>query len=195
MEKRDWRFYWKLFRATFTLSAFTFGGGFVIIPLMRRKFVEQYHWIEEQEMLDLTAIAQSSPGAIAVNASILVGYRLAGLRGSAVTILATILPPLIIITVISMFYTAFRDSVLFNTLLKGMRCGVAAVILDVVLTMGKDILKKRQILAIAIMVCAFIATWFFKVNVIFIILVCGILGMASALYREHKDKGGKTACS
>ena len=146
-------------------------------------------------MLDLTAIAQSSPGAIAVNASILVGYRLAGLRGSAVTILATILPPLIIITVISMFYTAFRDSVLFNTLLKGMRCGVAAVILDVVLTMGKDILKKRQILAIAIMVCAFIATWFFKVNVIFIILVCGILGMASALYREHKDKGGKTACS
>ena len=70
--------YLTLFTSTFTLSAFTFGGGFVIIPLMRKKFVEQLHWIDEEEMMDLTAIAQSSPGAIAVNASILVGYRVAG---------------------------------------------------------------------------------------------------------------------
>ena len=76
--KKDFAFYRKLFCSTFYLSAFTFGGGYVIIPLMRKKFVEQYHWIEEEEMLDLTAIAQSSPGAIAVNASILIGYRLAG---------------------------------------------------------------------------------------------------------------------
>ena len=69
--------YWTLFLSTFQLSAFTFGGGFVIIPLMRKKFVEKLKWIDEQEMLDLTAIAQSSPGAIAVNASILVGYRVA----------------------------------------------------------------------------------------------------------------------
>ena len=74
--------YKTLFLSTLQLSAFTFGGGFVIIPLMRKKFVEQLHWIDEQEMLDLTAIAQSSPGAIAVNASILVGYRVAGATGS-----------------------------------------------------------------------------------------------------------------
>lgn len=67
----------KLFLSTLQLSACTFGGGFVIIPLMRRKFVEELHWIEEEEMMDLTAIAQSSPGAIAVNASLLVGYRVA----------------------------------------------------------------------------------------------------------------------
>lgn len=73
--------YWKLFSSTFYLSAFTFGGGFVIIPLMKKKFVDNLHWIEEEEMLDLTAIAQSSPGAIAVNASILVGYRVAGWSG------------------------------------------------------------------------------------------------------------------
>ena len=74
--------YLTLFTSTFTLSAFTFGGGFVIIPLMRKKFVEQLHWIDEEEMMDLTAIAQSSPGAIAVNASILVGYRVAGVHGA-----------------------------------------------------------------------------------------------------------------
>ena len=74
--KKDFAFYRKLFCSTFYLSAFTFGGGYVIIPLMRKKFVEQYHWIEEEEMLDLTAIAQSSPGAIAVNASILITGRL-----------------------------------------------------------------------------------------------------------------------
>ena len=70
--------YWQLFLSTFKLSACTFGGGFVIIPLMRERFVKELRWIEEEEMLDLTAIAQSSPGSIAINASILVGYHVAG---------------------------------------------------------------------------------------------------------------------
>ena len=78
--------YRTLFLSTLKLSAFTFGGGFVIIPLMRKRFVEQLHWIEEQEMLDLTAVAQSSPGAIAVNASILVGYHVAGVAGALLSI-------------------------------------------------------------------------------------------------------------
>ena len=85
--------YRKLFASTFKLSACTFGGGFVIIPLMRKKFVEELHWIEEEEMMDLTAIAQSSPGAIAVNASILVGYHVAGIKGALTTVIGTILPP------------------------------------------------------------------------------------------------------
>ena len=88
--------YLKLFISTFKLSACTFGGGFVIISLMRRRFVEELGWIDEQEMLDLTAIAQSSPGAIAVNASILVGYHVAGIPGALLSVLGTILPPLII---------------------------------------------------------------------------------------------------
>ena len=102
--------YRELFFSTFKLSACTFGGGFVIIPLMRKKFVEELGWIEEDEMMDLTAIAQSSPGAIAVNASILVGYHVAGFPGAMLTVLGTILPPLIIISIISMFYQAFRDN-------------------------------------------------------------------------------------
>ena len=72
---------WKIFLSTLYLSAFTFGGGYVIVTLMKKKFVDEYHWIEEDEMLDLVAIAQSSPGAIAVNAAILVGWRVAGFAG------------------------------------------------------------------------------------------------------------------
>ena len=83
----------RLFLSTLYLSAFTFGGGYVIVTLMKKKFVDQYHWIEEDEMLDLIAIAQSAPGAIAVNGAIVVGYKLAGLLGTLVAIIATILPP------------------------------------------------------------------------------------------------------
>lgn len=142
--KKDFAFYRKLFCSTFYLSAFTFGGGYVIIPLMRKKFVEQYHWIEEEEMLDLTAIAQSSPGAIAVNASILIGYRLAGLFGALVTVLGTVLPPLIILSVISVAYTAFQNSLIVQLVLRAMQAGVAAVIADVVISMGWDVLKKSS---------------------------------------------------
>ena len=108
--KRDAKFYWTLFRSTFSLSAFTVGGGFVIVPLMKQKFVDGLHWIDEDEMLDIAAIAQSAPGAIAVNAAILVGYRLAGIVGALVTIFGTILPPLLLLSVISVFYQAFQDN-------------------------------------------------------------------------------------
>lgn len=185
--KKDLKFYWKLFSSTFILSAFTFGGGFVIIPLMRKKFVEEFHWIEEDEMLDMTAIAQSSPGAIAVNASIIIGYRLAGILGVLVTILGTVLPPLIILTVVSHFYAVLRDNRTVQALMKGMRVGVAAVIADVVYTMGKSVVKEKNILPIFIMTASFAAVYFFKINVIVIILTAGIIGCGSIFLRsKHK---------
>ena len=108
--RRDARTFGTLFLSTFKLSAFTFGGGYVIIPLMRKQFVDRLGWLEEQEMLALTAIAQSSPGPIAVNAAILLGYRVAGVPGAMVTMLGTVIPPLVILSVISLFYDAFRSS-------------------------------------------------------------------------------------
>lgn len=171
---------------TFQLSACTFGGGFVIIPLMRRKFVEELHWIEEQEMLDLTAIAQSSPGAIAVNASILVGYRVAGIWGALLTVLGTILPPLVIISVITLFYKAFRDNPIVNMAMTGMLAGVAAVICDVVYTMGKSLFRQKRILPVLILPAAFAAVFFFKINIIPVLFVCALLGAADSLRRDRK---------
>lgn len=176
--------YGKLFLSTFQLSACTFGGGFVIIPLMRKKFVEEYRWIEEEEMMDLTAIAQSSPGAIAVNAAILVGYRVAGIVGALITVIGTVLPPLLIISTISFFYQAFRNNTVVNMAMNGMLAGVAAVISDVVFTLGKDILKQKKAYLLIVMAAAFIAVRFFQINIILIIVVCGVLGALVTLGQE-----------
>ncbi|MBE6946074.1 MAG: chromate transporter [Ruminococcaceae bacterium] len=177
-----------LFLSTLQLSAFTFGGGFVIVPLMRKKFVEELGWIEEQEMLDFTAIAQSSPGPIAVNASILVGYHVAGIPGALLTALGTILPPLVIISVISLFYQAFRDNAVVNVVMAGMLCGVAAVICDVVITMSRSIFKEKRILPVVMLVAAFVAVRFFGVNIILIILFSGAIGALDTWIRHRKQK-------
>ena len=180
--------YWKLFISTLKLSACTFGGGFVIVSLMRKKFVEELKWIEEQEMLDLVAIAQSSPGAIAVNASIIVGYHVAGFVGALLAVLGTILPPLAIISVISLFYKAFRDNVIVNMAMAGMLAGVAAVIFDVVITMIRGIFKQKRVLPVLVMAGAFLFAHFLKVNIIVIILVCGVIGAVDTLYREKSQQ-------
>ena len=102
--------YRKLFISTFLISAFTVGGGFVLIPLMKAKFVDEYGWLEENEALDLVSIAQSAPGVMAANSSIIMGYRMGGFLGSLTALLATVLPPLITLTVISFFYDAFASN-------------------------------------------------------------------------------------
>lgn len=182
------KIYLKLFTSTFYLSAFTFGGGFVIIPLMQKKFVDDLKWIDEEEMLNLAAIAQSSPGAVAVNASILLGYNVAGKIGAIVSILGTVMPPLIILSIISMFYTLFRDNVIVNYVLKGMQAGVAAVITDVVINLGSNVVKIKSIISMLVMIGAFIATFVLKINVMYIILVCGIIGALKVLYYEKKER-------
>lgn len=177
-----------LFFSTLRISACTFGGGFVIVPLLRRKFVEDLGWIEDQEMLDLAAIAQSAPGPIAVNASVLVGYKAAGVPGALVAALGCTLPPLVIISIISMFYAAFRDNPVVDMVMKSMLAGVAAVIADVVITMaGKVCGGKKWIIPAVTMVLAFVAVRFLKVNIILVILVCGILGALQT------KRGGETA--
>jgi chromate transporter len=186
--KKDKKFYWKLFLSTFTLSAFTFGGGYVIVPLMQKRFVKDYKWIEEDEMLDLVAISQSAPGPIAVNASILLGYRMAGIPGALATISGTVLPPLITITAISFFYMAFRDNKLIRTLLKGMQAGVAAVIADAVIQMAAKIIKNKAPLPIVVMILAFIASAAIKVNIIYILLICGAIGGYTALRTKRRAK-------
>ena len=180
--------YLKLFTSTFYLSAFTFGGGYVIVPLMRRRFVDDLRWIEEKEMLDLTAIAQSAPGPIAVNAAILLGWRVAGPLGALVAILGTVLPPFLILSVISLFYAAFRSNPIVAALLKGLQSGVAAVIVSVVVDMAGGILAQKRLLPNLIMAGAFLITLLCDINVVWIILVCAVVGILAAFWRQARDK-------
>ena len=193
MEKRktgERNVLWTLFTSMLYISAFTFGGGFVIVTFMKKKFVDELHWISEDEMLDMTALAQSAPGAIAVNAAILVGRRAAGFTGMIVSVLGTIIPPITILAVISLFYKAFATNPWVAAVLGGMQAGVAAVICDVVWNLGTKVVKEKSAMSIAIMAGAFIATAFFKVNVIIIILCAAALGVIRLLVERGKA-GGK----
>lgn len=179
----------KLFFSMLYISAFTFGGGFVIITFMKRKFVDELGWIDEQEMLDLTALAQSSPGAIAVNAAILVGWRVGGFLGMVTAVIGTVLPPITILSVVSLFYAAFAANPYVALVLKGMQAGVAAVILDVVWGLGANVVKTKSPIHLVVMAAAFMATFVYGVNVIYIILAAGLLGVVLAMLQ--RTKGGE----
>ena len=180
----------RLFTTMFTISAFTFGGGFVIVTFMKRRFVNELHWLDEEEMLDMTALAQSCPGAIAVNAAILVGRKMAGTAGMACAVAGTVLPPLIIISVISLFYAAFSSSTLVRWVLQGMQCGVAMIILDAALNLGMKVLKQRRWIHPVIMASAFVCTFFLHINVVLILLASALIGVGFALSAR---KGGEKA--
>lgn len=177
----------RLFLSTLYLSAFTFGGGYVIVTLMKKKFVDEYHWIGEEEMLDLVAIAQSSPGAIAVNGAIVVGYKLAGVMGAVVAILGTILPPFVIITVISVCYNAFRENYFVAQMLSGMQAGVGAVIASVTYDMGAPIVKEKDPTSLWILAGAFLAACVLEINVIYIVIACGLLGVTRTLLTKRRS--------
>lgn len=177
---------WTLFTSLLYISAFTFGGGFVIVTFMKRRFVDKLGWLDEQEMLDMTALAQSAPGPIALNAAIQVGWRVGGAVGMVIATIATILPPMIILTVISIFYSAFANNEYVALVLKGMQAGVAAVIADVVCDLGGKVLKTKSWIHIALMLAAFIATYFLNINVIFVILASALIGVILSLIDRRK---------
>ena len=183
----------QLFLSTLTLSAFTFGGGYVIVTLMKKKFVDEYHWIDEEEMLDLVAIAQSAPGAIAVNGAIVVGFKLAGIAGLLVSVLATVLPPFVILSVISLFYEAFASNEIVALALAGMQAGVGAVIASVVYDMGSGGVKSRDWLGIFLMAVVFVLNYFLNVNVMLLIIACGLLGVVRTLLESKREKGGEAS--
>lgn len=173
-----------LFKITFSISSFTFGGGYIVIPMMRRYFVNDLELITEQELLDIAAIAQSTPGAIAVNIAVLIGYRIAGITGAIISCIGTVIPPLLILSVISMFYKAFRDNRIISAILKGMEAGVAATIVDILIDMWQGITKERNWLLTLMVPAAFFANYIFNINVVFIIISCSILCFGQTYIRS-----------
>ena len=181
---------WILFKSMFLLSACTFGGGFVIVSLMKAKFVEELKWLDEDEILDVTAITQSAPGPIAMNAAVIIGYRVAGIMGSLTAVLGTILPPMIIISIISLFYDQFRTNRYIAVALQVMRAGVAAVIFDAATNLASNVCGTRRILYISMMVIAFVAVFFFDISAMIIIFTCLAIGLLDLAFNSG-NKGEK----
>ena len=178
----------KLFFETLYLSAFTFGGGYVIVSLLKKKFVDDLHWISEDEMLDLVAIAQSAPGPIAVNGAIVVGYKICGFPGILLSVLGAVIPPFVMLSVISLFYSAFRSNFMIHHMLSGMRCGVSAVIMSVTWDMASGVLADKKWSSLVIMLAAFVANYILGISTIWIILAVIALGVAVTLWRNKKEE-------
>ena len=185
--------YWTLFISSLYISAVTFGSGYVMVSVIKKRYVDDLKWIDCDEMADLIALGQSSPGAIAVNTAQLVGYKIRGVPGALLAIVGVALPPLFTIFIISLFYDALRGNAMVSAVLKGMQAGVCAVIADVVVSLFIGVIKDKsisKIAKIAIMACAFAAAFVFDVNLILIVLFFIALGVASHFLGRRRRKAG-----
>lgn len=167
---------WELFYTTFLISAST-SGGYAIVGIMKEKFVNIKKWISEDEMMDLLAIAQSTPGPIAINTSILVGYKIGGFIGAITTMLATTLPPLIIMSLVAAFYEQFKDIQFIRYLMHGMSAGVAALLVSVTIDLFKGLVKLKSVLSYILFVFAFIIIRFTNINILVVVFVCALAGI------------------
>lgn len=185
--KKESRILWKLFTSTLYLSTFTFGGGYVILPMMEKKFVEDFEWIDEEEMLNLISISQSAPGSMSVHASVLIGYRMAGLIGALVTFTGTIIPPFIIMNLLSYIYGAVRGNLLIGHLLRGMQAGIVAIIVNLIYKMVARILKKKKMIPIATLFLSLAGIFIFNLNIIYLLLFAGTVGAIETSLAVKKE--------
>ena len=165
----------------------------VIISLLQKKFVEELGWIDQNEVMDLTAIAQSCPGVMSVNTSIMIGYRICGPLGAVITALGTVMPPMIILSLISLFYAQFRSNPAVSVILKGMQAGVAAVMMNVSVTMTSGVITGASIFTWIMLIGAAAAVLILDADIIAVLLVCGVIGGVHAwISIKHRKEGAKS---
>lgn len=175
------------FWAMLYISAFTFGGGYAMLAMMKREFADKRGWIREEELLDLTSLAQSAPGAVAVNGAVVLGYRIAGLFGVLSGVLATILPPFVILSQASACYQAVCSSRVVSWAMRGMTAGTAAVVLAVCCQMAWGLWRDRKRGELAAAAAALAVTLVFRCSPALVMLVCLLAGAAQMLasWREE----------
>ncbi|MBQ5648287.1 MAG: chromate transporter [Alistipes sp.] len=172
----------KLFTTFFKIGLFSFGGGFAMIPLMQREVIEKHKWINEKDFLDMLVLAQSTPGPIAVNTAVFVGYKTAGVLGAIMATLGTILPSFIIILLLAIFFTEIRDNRYVDAAFRAMRPAVVALIVAPLMGLVKGM--KWYLIAVAAAVA--IAVWYFGFSPMYLIAGGVVVGIAIAVYNGRK---------
>lgn len=177
----------KMFFIFLKISSFTFGGGYTIVPVIKDEFSIKRNLISENEMLDIVSIATSGPGPMAINASILTGYRLHKTLGAIVAAISAAIPSLVIITIISYFYKEFSNNYYVKAALTGMGGIISAILLITSYDMAKKALATNKIFSLIVMLSAFIASFVFNINTGLIILFVGLLGLVLfSIVEENK---------
>jgi chromate transporter len=178
--------YFEMFYSFFKIGAFTIGGGYAMIPLIEKEVVDKKQWIEREEFLDMLALAQSSPGPIAVNTAVFVGYKMSKKRGVFFTLLGSVLPSFLIILLIAAFFTGIKDSAEVERAFKGIRPAVVALIAAPVIRMGKSAKINRKTIIIPIIVTLLVA--FLKITAVYIIIAAAALGILYGKYTGRKSR-------
>lgn len=176
--------YFEAFSIFFKIGAFTIGGGYAMVPLIENEIVTKRRWIAKEDFIDLLAIAQSSPGILAVNISIFIGYRLRGVKGSIVTALGTILPSFLIILAIALFFHTFKDNAYVERIFKGIRPAVVALIAAPTFGMAKSARINRY--NVWIPVVSALLIWLLGFSPIWIIIAAGVGGYAYGRWKRSK---------
>lgn len=167
----------KLFFTFFKINALTFGGGYTIVPIVKDVFVEELEAITEDDMLDIVALAQGGPGAMAISTSILTGYKLKGPIGAVVALVASTLPCLIILSLVAKFYTEFRENFFISSALMGISGIISAVLFITVLRMAKAAYKKHPVFSSIVMAIIFFVGMFAKVDTVYLIIASALSGI------------------
>jgi len=177
MEKKLWSIFW----ITFKLGAITFGGGYVMVPLFQNEFVCKRPWIKQEDMCNMVALSQSVPGAIAINCSVLVGYRLRKIKGALAAVLGSMLPSLITLTIVTYIYQEFRDNLYVAAALRGVRAAVVALLISAFWSFTKPF--RKDVVAIAAFAIALLLSIIANINSIYIILGAIIYGIVFGMWR------------
>jgi len=175
--------FWQFFR----FSCYTFGGGWPIVAQIQRVYVEEKHWLTEEDLLDLSSVGRSLPGLMIGNVSYLFGYHLAGVPGAIACVLGITIPPLLILTVVTWFYTQFRDNVYISRAMAGIRASVVPVIASAAVAMRKGALK--DVPGYVLLLLGFVLYLFFGISCVWIVLLGALLGIALHTWQERR-KGG-----
>jgi chromate transporter len=164
-----------IFSTFFKIGSFTFGGGFAMIPLIEREVITKKKWVTEEEVIDVFAISQSLPGAIAINSSSFIGYKIAGRKGALVATAGVVLPSFLIITLIAAFFSRFQDNSIVNAVFYGIRPTIVALILMAAFKMSKASIKDRT--GVIIVALSILSVVFFDIHAILVIIGGACIGL------------------
>lgn len=176
----------KLFTVFFRIGAFTFGGGYAMLPLIQKEVVDRQNWLKEEEILDIFAISQSIPGVIAINSAIFIGKRVAGTLGAIFSGLGVILPSFLVILVIASLLVTVRDNVIVDNIFTGIRASSAALILLAAIDLAKTGIKNRWGLVIAIL--SFLLVVIFDIHAVWAVIMGALFGIAYYFLKERSEQ-------
>lgn len=169
----------ELFLTFMKIGAFTFGGGYAMIPLIQKEVCENKKWLSEEDISDIAAISESTPGPIAINAATFIGFRRAGFFGACMATLGVVLPSFLIISLLSLILTEFQSYKAVRYAFMGIRAAVLALILKALWMMFRS--SKKNVISYCIMGVSLVLTAFLKLDAVFVIIGCGLFGLLWSL--------------